>query len=121
MRRTVKDDWTVQLAMMEEYDQTYGIFDHEALGEMDPLAIIGMHPAEDVHTGNRIELLMNELMATRIPEITNTPLLDLLRYPKYYLDWMIREGRKARRKEDEVVTDLTNAANANAPKGKETP
>jgi hypothetical protein len=92
---------------MEEYDQTYGIFDHESFGEDDPLAIIGMHPAEDVITGGRIELLMNELMACRIPEITNTPLIDLMNYPRHYLDRLLKEGRKARKKEDDVVDQIT--------------
>jgi hypothetical protein len=92
---------------MEEYDQTYGIFDHESYGESDPLAIIGMHPAEDVITGNRIQLLMNELMACRIPEITNTPLIELMHYPRHYLDGLLKEGRKARKKEDDVVEQIT--------------
>lgn len=107
MRRKVADDWTSQLAFMEEYDQTYGIFDHDLNGDNDPLAIIGMHPAEDVITGGRIQLLMNELMACRIPEITNTPLIELMNYPRHYLDGLLKEGRKARKKEDEVVDQIT--------------
>lgn len=100
MKKTVADDWTSQLAFLEEYDNTFGIFDHERNGDADPLAIIGMHPAEDVVTGSAKRLLMRQLIACRIPEITHTPILELMNFPRYELEEFIREGKAARNKEE---------------------
>lgn len=94
------DDWTAQLALMETYDQHYGIFDHEAHLHDDPLSVIGMHPAENTVKGSRLELMTLELVACRIPELTNTPLLELLTYPRWLLERFLDDGRKVRKQEE---------------------
>jgi len=106
MNETIPDDWTRQLAMMETYDQSMGIFDHDSAEMTDPLSVIGFHPAEDPVTGNRLEILMRELIACRIPELTNTPLAELLNYPRHLLDMLLKDGRKARKKEEADITQL---------------
>jgi len=95
-----QDDWTAQLGLMESYDQYYGIFDHEAHVHDDPLSIIGMHPAENTVKGSRLELMTLELVACRIPELTNTPLLELLTYPRWLLERFLEDGRKVRKQEE---------------------
>lgn len=97
---TGQDDWTAQLALMETYDQHYGIFDHEAHLHDDPLSVIGMHPAENTVRGSRLELMTLELVACRIPELTNTPLLELLNYPRWLLERFLEDGRKVRKQEE---------------------
>lgn len=101
-----KDDWTAQLSLMEEYDQYYGIFDHEAHMLTDPLSIIGMHPAENAISGSRLELMSLELVACRIPELTNTPLLELLGYPRWFLDKLLEDGRRVRKNEEEEAEKM---------------
>ena len=101
-----RDDWTAQLAMMEQYDQHYNIYDHEAHIHDDPLSIIGMHPAENTITGSRLELMCLELVACRIPELTNTPLLELLNYPRWILDRFLDDGRKVRKAEEEEAEKM---------------
>lgn len=34
--------------MREQYEQSYGIFDHELMGESRPMALVAAHPKEDV-------------------------------------------------------------------------
>lgn len=106
MDETITDDWTRQLAFMETYDQSMELFDHERNPEGDPLSVIGMHPGEDAVTGNRLEVLMCELIACGIPEQTQTPLHQLLQYPRYLLDRLLRDGRKARMKQEADINQL---------------
>ena len=101
-----KDDWTAQLSMMETYDQYYGIFDHDTHMLDDPLSIIGMHPAENAITGSRLELMTLELVACRLPELTNTSLMDLLQFPRWFLDKLLEDGRKVRKAEEEEAAKM---------------
>lgn len=117
-----KDDWTAQLSLMETYDQYYGIFDHEAHMLDDPLSIIGMHPAENAITGSRLELMTLELVACRLPELTNTSLMELLSYPRWFLDKLLEDGRKVRKAEEEEAAKMRKnleemAANKQQPRG----
>lgn len=118
LKWTGKDDWTAQLAMMETYDQFYGIFDHESHLLDDPLSVIGMHPAENAINGSRLELMSLELVACRLPELTNTPLLELLNYPRWFLDKLLEDGRKVRKAEEEEAEKMRkNLEELNANKG----
>lgn len=98
MTAQVEDDLSRQLLLMETYDQTYDIYDHERMGK--PMAVISMHPAEDVITGSRLKTVARELVALRLPEITNTPLVELMNYPRWLLDDLITDARKAKVQED---------------------
>lgn len=112
-----KDDWTAQLSMMEHYDKFYGIYDHEAHERDDPLSIIGMHPAEDAVSGSRLELTALDVLACRLPELTNTPLMDVLKYPRWFLERLLDDARKVRRVEEEEAekmrVQLENTLNGN--------
>jgi hypothetical protein len=102
MNENIKDDWTQNLAFMEAYDTAFKIHDHE--NSDHPFSIIGMHPAEDATTGDSISHLMAELISCRIPEVTNTPLLQLMeQYPRWRLNKLIEQGRKARNKEEKAL------------------
>jgi len=108
MEDTIRDDFSRQLAFLEAYDKTYGIFDHDLKGSSDPLAIIGHHPAEDVVTYSRTELLLTEILATRLPELTNTSLMELLELPRWFLDKLLEKGRINRKKEEAATEKLFN-------------
>jgi hypothetical protein len=111
MGSIVKDDFTSQLMFLEAYDETYGIFDHELLDQTDPMSIIGMHPAEDIVTGSLLVSYSRELMACRIPELTNSSLAELMKFPKWFLDELVKDGRSARAKEDAVVEEMQTNLN----------
>lgn len=112
MQKTEKDDFTSQLLFMEAYDETYGIFDHTAFDHNDPMSIIAMHPVEDMVTGSRLVAYSKELMACRIPELTNKPIDELMMLPKWYLDDLLKDGRKAKNREDVEVEKMQAALDA---------
>lgn len=104
----IDDSRSKRLVMLEAYDQTFGIFDHEKEGHKpeNQMAVMRMHPAEDMATGNRLRGLMKELVACRIPELTNEPLSRLLKYPLDILEEYLVEGRKARAHSEKLQNDL---------------
>lgn len=114
MGKTVKDDFTSQLMFLEAYDETFGIFDHATFDHNDPMSIIAMHPSEDMVTGSRLVSYSRELMACRIPELTNKPIDELMRLPKWYLDDLLKDGRKARHREDAEVEKMQADLKASA-------
>lgn len=98
------DDITAQLLLTETYDKVYGIFNHDAVNlpkddgtiyNPDPMAVQGMHPAEDPVSHSSAILLMRELMVSKLPEITQTPIMEMMNWPRYVLDSLLDEHRKA--------------------------
>lgn len=70
------------------------------------MAVIGMHPAEDFITGSRLELISREILGCRLPELTNTSLLELMQYPRWFLDRLIKDGRKSRSTEEDITRQM---------------
>jgi len=108
MNTKIDDPRSKRLVMLEAYDQTFKLFDHANLGHLPEhqMAVMRMHPAEDMATGNRLRGLMKELVACRIPELTNEPLSRLLQYPLDILEEYLVEGRKARAHQETVQRKL---------------
>ena len=105
MNLKADDGFTAQLALAESYDIDYGLYQHGAL-ENDPMAVINMHPGELVYGESKMFALMDELIACRIPEHTNTPVADLLQWPKFMLDRYINKYRPRAQKESETVRQM---------------
>lgn len=99
--KTITDDISKQLSLMEEYDKTFKLFDHSM--EKDLISVMYMHPEEDPVSHSRSVVLINELMGLRIPELTGDPLSMLLTYPKWLLDHLIEIGSKNKEREKELV------------------
>lgn len=99
------DGFAAQLVLAESYDIDYGLYKHGEI-ENDPMAIINMHDGELIYGESKLFLLMDELIACRIPEHTNTPVLQLLEWPKHVLDRYIAKYRPRAQKEAETVRQM---------------
>lgn len=101
-RRVVKDDISRQLELTEEYDRTFGLYNHE--GGDDLMSVLFQHPEEDPVTGSRSEMLAFEIITLRIPEMLNEGLTDILNnYPRWFLDKLIEKVRNIRKTELENI------------------
>lgn len=110
MNHSVPDALSAQLVLNEAYDIDYGIFDHDNPSAEDSvMAVIGMHGAETVWGDSKLYSLMDELVACRIPELTNTSLQDLLNWPRHHLDRMIKRYKPGAKKEAETVKEIEEA------------
>lgn len=110
MNHTVPDALSAQLVLNEAYDIDFGIFDHGAAeGEDAVMSIIGAHGAEMLWGESKLYALMDELVACRIPELTNTSLQDLLHWPRHHLDRMIRRYKPGAKKEAQQMQEVERA------------
>ena len=105
----VEDDITQMLELTEEYDHTFGLYDHRS--EKDLLSVFYQHPEEDPVTHSRLEIMAMELITLRIPELTNESLTDLLDYPRWFLDRLIKRVKPLREKERKALEGLQNPEN----------
>lgn len=103
MKSTITDDVTRQFELMEEYDRTFGIYDH--LQSDDLWSIMYQHPEENVVTGSRLEALVMELITLKVPEVTNEPLSNLLEYPRWILETIVAKVRNLRNREIATLDD----------------
>lgn len=103
---TIKDDITQQLEMMEEYDRTYGLYDHSASDDL--MSVMFLHPEEDPVTGSRMEVFITELISLRLPELLQEGIVSILtNFPMWYLEKLMDQVRKIREGEKNVIKDLT--------------
>lgn len=102
------DAVTANLALLESYDQDFGLFNHDTDAGKTPFAVLRMHPAENPTAGSKTMLIIRELLACRVPELTNTPLMELLEYPRWILDEILEEARPAAKKEQHMMAELNN-------------
>lgn len=112
------DPYINQLALLEAYDTQYGIYDHD-----NPEGLSGaafhMHLGEDYLTNGGVEMRLRELIAMKVPELTQTGVFDLMIQPSWVLDTLIDAARATeepkpeeiqRQAEQQVKKDLLNLA-----------
>lgn len=87
------------------YDEEYELYKHSESSDLD--SVFFQHPEEDVVTGSRYEKLVLELLSLKVPEVTNESLSDLLEYPRYLLEKIIKEVKKVRAKEANALSNLS--------------
>lgn len=100
INKTIKDDISKELSLLEEYDKTFDLFDHSQ--EDDLISIVYMHPDEDPLTGSKGIAMINEIIGLRVPELTGESLGDLMAYPRHVLEHLMKVASKHRTKEAEL-------------------
>lgn len=94
------DGIDAKILLLETYDQTYGIFDHDNVFEdSHPLALIGMHPQEDVFTGGRLVQTIRSYRRHRVNAHFNLSLTDFLNYPRHITTMILKECEAAEKEE----------------------
>jgi hypothetical protein len=77
----LKDRLMLKPILLEAYEQTYGICDHD--DPDNPLSIIGYHPTEDVEYDERLELLAKRYVTHDIRNLFDLSFADILNQPRY--------------------------------------
>ena len=76
-----KSDLATQVLLSKAYDQTYGLYDHEESD--DPMGAFLKHPGEDIVTGGHLYQLCREIISSKLPELIQMPLVDILYLPSW--------------------------------------
>lgn len=103
-RKKIDDDITARLELLEEYDSTFGLYDHSK--EVDMFSVMYQHPEEDPITGSSSLNKVIEILSLKVPELTNDSLTNILNYPKWLLDSIIEIARTHRQKDIQAMNAL---------------
>lgn len=100
LTKTIHDPITQKLALLEEYDKTFGLYNHDE--EEDISSVLWLHPEEDPVSYSRGSIMMVEIMGCGLPELTNEPLSALMEYPRHILEPLMERAKKAKEKQAEL-------------------
>ncbi len=96
------------LLLREAYDCTFGIYSEEEA--KNPMSVMKMHPHEDFITDGSVMVLMNRIVAAKLPSITGMSLVDLMEMPPSLLEPLLKMANKKvegeARAADELLSDL---------------
>lgn len=90
-----KDPMTEELALLEAYDTQYGLYNHNSQ-TASPGGVFHMHPGEDYLSGGLLEVRTLEIIHKRLPELLGTPFLDILKYPTWFLDFILKSASESK-------------------------
>lgn len=92
-----------QLMLLERYETTYQIFDHQDVGGNHPFALILMHWNQDVITEGSLHGRMRRFVDTDIAKYFNISFTEFIDQPSYVCDLMIKVAAEKIRKEAPAV------------------
>lgn len=99
-----KDKLEASLILREAYDLTYKIYPQEQSN--DPISIMKMHPTEDHITDGEVATLIDRIVRSKLPSLTNTSLLDLIEMPSSILEPLITIANEKVERESSAAEDL---------------
>lgn len=103
------DNIAGQLALTEAYDLTYGIYTQQEAH--DPISIVSMHPHEDYVTDGAVVSLAKRVMASKLPSVTHTSLVELMEYPMAMLEELLVQAERSVEREAVAADNLVNQLN----------
>lgn len=98
------DSYTAQLLLRESYEQIYGLFNHDAPeATLRPLAVVAMHPKEDVANYSKLYRIMQRYVDHGIRELTGMNFQEFLQQPHELVErWFNIAFEKAKRETPKV-------------------
>ncbi len=102
-----------QLMLAEKYETVYGIFNHS--DDINrPLAVVALHPAENMASGSRLYERMAAFSDYNVGTRFNISFLDFMSCPRDVCDEMVRLSVKYQKKSLEIESDIEQQLNAAA-------
>jgi hypothetical protein len=95
-----------QMVLRDQYETTYGIYDHSGPGGEDPLALVLMHPSEDTITDGALHERMKEYVECDIHKYFGISFLEFINQPTYVLRMQLEIAQEQIRKEAPIADAL---------------
>lgn len=95
----------VRLMLQEQYETLFDIYDHKRV-DANPLALVMVHPAENVSSGGAIELRIEEFVNSDVTKYTGMSLMEFFNCPREYCDLILKAARKRQAKESAAMNNL---------------
>lgn len=95
-----------QIVLRDRYEQMYGIFNHDFLGDKKPLALVAKHPAEDVFTHSRAYNTIKRFIEYDVGGTLNCSLNEFLDLPREYTRLIMEIIVERRARRNQSATDM---------------
>ncbi|BDD79880.1 hypothetical protein [Burkholderia phage FLC9] len=103
----------VRLLLLHRYETDFGIFNHDlADDELDPLALIRMHPREDAYTGSFLAERLRQYNTRHVYEVTKMPFDRFLELPRHMVMDILEYADQELRTRTKIMQDEANDADA---------
>jgi len=99
-----------EIFLRENYDKQFGIFDHDAPGNSNPLALVSLHPSENVMDYSPLKELLDNFSDRDVTKYFGLSLMEFLELPRYITQEIMEvcRARKARevKQQQEILKSL---------------
>jgi len=101
-----------QMVLRDQYESTYGIYNHAAEGADHPFALILQHWCEDSVTHGSLHERMNQYIDLDIQKYFGLTFTDFIEQPTYVIQMQLEIAQERIRKEAPLANAAQEALNA---------
>lgn len=106
-----------QILLLELYEQSFQIFDHERAPPHRPLALVELHPKELVGPFTREARLMHRFAALKIGDLFNLSFTEFLNQSRERVEMMIQLAEEREHAEERTQRRFEESINQGARSG----
>ena len=100
-----------QVLLLELYEQTFQIFDHENAPAHRPLSLVELHPKEIMEPFTREARLMQRFAALKIGDMFNMSFPEFLNQSRERVEMMLHMGETREQAEERAQASFENTLN----------
>ena len=106
------DSIQAQIVLRDAYDTSYGIYDHSAQNPNRPMALVGMHPAENTTYHSRLYNTIRRYKTYDIKTAFGLSLVEFLELPReissFLLNLQAESKQSENSKQQRALDELEN-------------
>lgn len=109
------DSIQAQIVLRDAYDTSYGIYDHSNENPNRPMALVGMHPAENTTYHSRLYNAIRRYKIYDVKTHFGLSLTEFLELPREYTTFilgLLAEGKQAEtNRQQKMLNEIENLGN----------
>jgi hypothetical protein len=94
------------LLLSEAYDNTYGIFNHDDVSVLRPLALVAMHPSENASVGSTLYERIEQFADLGVTKHFGLSLAEFLEFPTDVVNKIFEVCARRQQVEGVVATEM---------------
>lgn len=95
-----------KLLLLDRYDTGYKIYNHDSIINDRPLALIGMHPAEDISGFSTAYERINQFLNLQVGKFFNISFKDFIEFPNDIVIYMLEAAANMQKKDGIAASDM---------------
>ena len=95
-----------KLLLIDRYDTGYGIYNHDSIINDRPLAVIAMHPAEDISLVSTIRERVEQFAQLQVGKFFNISFKEFLEFPNDVVLMILETSSKMQQKDSSAASEI---------------